>query len=239
MFDLEAAITNWRRQMRAGGLEDPAVLDELEAHLREEVAPQLGAGDAPAAVFARAVRQLGQPQELKQEFDNAGETSAERLKRWALVLFGVPQSQLATSMNAPTPYASLEPRWATYFKGLVFALPATLVWGISMIFLMPKLQQICQHAGTVVFNFESAPAVFQAAARVARGLVFLTPYSLLLLLATLALFGLLEWRSDRWPRFRRAAIGGVVFLMNVAVLVSVMLMVVSALLAIPSFPAGR
>jgi len=37
MFDLDQAISEWRRQMAAGGIKLPDALDELESHLREEV----------------------------------------------------------------------------------------------------------------------------------------------------------------------------------------------------------
>jgi hypothetical protein len=44
MFNLDAAITNWRRQMATGGIKSPAVLDELESHLRGEVEQQMRSG---------------------------------------------------------------------------------------------------------------------------------------------------------------------------------------------------
>jgi hypothetical protein len=37
MFNLGAAITNWRRQMAACGIKSPGVLDELESRLREDM----------------------------------------------------------------------------------------------------------------------------------------------------------------------------------------------------------
>jgi len=41
MFNLESAISEWRRQMLAAGIQSPVPLDELEAHLRDELEHQL------------------------------------------------------------------------------------------------------------------------------------------------------------------------------------------------------
>jgi hypothetical protein len=37
MFELEQAITGWRRQMLAAGIKTPVPLEELEIHLRDEI----------------------------------------------------------------------------------------------------------------------------------------------------------------------------------------------------------
>ena len=37
MFNLDQSITEWRRQMLAAGIKTPALLDELESHLRDDV----------------------------------------------------------------------------------------------------------------------------------------------------------------------------------------------------------
>ena len=41
MFNLEAAIADWRRQMLAAGIKAPVPLEELESHMREDVENQL------------------------------------------------------------------------------------------------------------------------------------------------------------------------------------------------------
>ena len=40
MFNLDQSITEWRRQMVAGGIQSPRVLDELESHLRDDAEEQ-------------------------------------------------------------------------------------------------------------------------------------------------------------------------------------------------------
>ncbi len=44
MFNLEQAISEWRRQMLAAGLKTPVPLEELESHLRQDVEQQMQLG---------------------------------------------------------------------------------------------------------------------------------------------------------------------------------------------------
>ena len=79
MFDLNEAVAAWRRQMSAGGLEDPEVLNELESHLRDDVTDQMRAGGDASLAFAAAVRRLGPASMLQPEFEKAQTTAARRL----------------------------------------------------------------------------------------------------------------------------------------------------------------
>jgi len=45
---------------------------------------------------------------------------------------------------------------------------------------------------------------------------------------------LLEWRSASWQRYRRATIGIGAFLLNLTVLVSIFVMILTALVAAPA-----
>jgi hypothetical protein len=69
MFNLNDAIGDWRKRMTAAGMISPALLDELESHLREEMERQLLAGAAAQDAFAIAVQRIGRPNALKREFD--------------------------------------------------------------------------------------------------------------------------------------------------------------------------
>jgi leader peptidase (prepilin peptidase) / N-methyltransferase len=86
MFDLERAISEWRKRMAASGINAPAVLDELESHLREDV-EQLQNGLTEQQAFEAAVMQIGQAGVLKCEFAKVDETwDVLRRKRvWALM----------------------------------------------------------------------------------------------------------------------------------------------------------
>src|SRR5947209_4235030 len=68
MFDLEPSITEWRRQMLAAGLKTGRRLDELESHLREDVARQMQSGESEEQEFEAAVQRVGEASLLKQEF---------------------------------------------------------------------------------------------------------------------------------------------------------------------------
>jgi hypothetical protein len=72
MFDLEMAIAEWRREMLAGGIKSPEVLDELEAHLRTDFEQQMQSEGRASRAFAIAVEKIGRARELKKEFKKAG-----------------------------------------------------------------------------------------------------------------------------------------------------------------------
>jgi hypothetical protein len=95
MVDLEDSFTDWRWQMLAAGIKAPEPLEELELHLREEVEQQLRlTGDADEA-FAKAVRRMGHPRELKREFSK---TNGWNLRFWWIWLgiggFGLVQTAM-------------------------------------------------------------------------------------------------------------------------------------------------
>jgi cation transport ATPase len=88
MFNLEAAILEWRRQMRAAGIKTPDHLDELESHLREEIGRQMKAGRSEAEAFQTAVQKIGRAQKVQTEFAKveASQTSRERKLKEVLLL---------------------------------------------------------------------------------------------------------------------------------------------------------
>ena len=225
MFDLDTAITEWRRQMGAGGVSSAEALDELEGHLRDDVEAQMaGGGDdvSMQSAFESSVARLGQADALRMEFAKVGGVSAsrERIKRAFFTLAGIPNSYLNTDMNTPTSSISTEPRWATYTKAAVFLAPAISLWTLSVLFLIPKLHLICADVGMAL------PSVYQATGFVADHLTVIIAAVILLLVA-------LERSWSRWPQYRRMSMGGTVFVLNAAVLMLITHMVVLALLAAP------
>lgn len=68
MRDLDAQMAAWRSQMAAGGLKSPAVLDELESHIREDVERQVRSGADTRKAFDAAVQKIGPASALKNEF---------------------------------------------------------------------------------------------------------------------------------------------------------------------------
>ena len=219
MFNLNHALAEWRRQMAADGITQPEVLNELESHLRDDVEQQMQSGANALQAFETAVGHIGRAGVLKHEFDKVGAVTGEGLKYTILTLAGIPILVTNMNMNATNTY--IEPRWATYFKAVVFLVPAISLWTLSMIFVFPKLQQLCRDAGVAIPN-------------IYRATHFVSEHSFLICVAViLALIGL-EWRVSQWPKYRRASIGLAVFLLNSAVLILIFVMVVLALLAVPA-----
>jgi hypothetical protein len=231
MPGLEQSIADWRRQMLAAGIQAPEPLDELEIHLREEIEHKLKPGlaiDAQEA-FNFAVQKIGQPGVLQGEFSKAGLSFQEYVKQFIQALSGIPKTQLAMNMN--TSNSNFEPRWATYAKAVTFIFPAVFLWLFTVIFVLPKANEICQKAGTTVFNLDPAPAMFRAWATIGQVMIFLTNHGLLIGGAIIAAFVLLERYFNHWPRYRRPAIGVGAFLFNAVVLLSLTVMIISILVA--------
>jgi len=68
MFNLEQSIANWRKQMFAAGIKAPVPLEELESHLRDEIARQIQTGETELQAFESASTQIGRADLLKSEF---------------------------------------------------------------------------------------------------------------------------------------------------------------------------
>jgi hypothetical protein len=226
MFDLEQAIVNWRREMLATGITSPVTLAELEIHLREEIEQQTLSNVTIQEAFEAADRKIGQSGVLKSEFTKIGVTMQDTIKHSIPAFVGIPDLQLVTNMNTANLNSNIEPRWATYLKAATFLIPAAFCWLFALIFLMPKLQEICRRSGRIILNFNESPVIF-------KGLIFLSSNQVLIggFISIALVF--LEWRCRWWSRYRRGTIGFGVFLFNMAVLYSITLMLFDALSAAP------
>jgi hypothetical protein len=220
MFNLDSAIFEWRRAMSTDGFKGGALLDELESHVREDVDRQVQSGVGVEQAFDVAVSHMGRPGLLREEFSKVGQTGHlfDRWKYFLQTLASVQTPTLATNMNTSYPHSNLEPRFATYLKSVGFVLPAITLWTIMVLFVVPKLREVCNQAGVVL------PKIYF--------LVFtLMQHGWLIAGVLVATLIFLEWRSDRWPRYRRAAFGTGVFIMNAAVLLLISSMAVYAVVA--------
>jgi uncharacterized membrane protein YGL010W len=128
-------------------------------------------------------------------------------------------------MNATLPNPALESRSKTYFKAAAFLAPPILIWSASCVFVFPKLKQIWRDAGfsdSTMMGFMHTSEFFMR-----HGVLFGAAF--------VALLCLVEWRSGgSWPRYRRASVGTVVFVLNTAVLILIWAMFISALSAAPA-----
>jgi hypothetical protein len=68
MLSLKQAIAEWRLRLIESGVKSPAVLDELESHLRDEIEGQLQLGLPERQAFEIAVDRIGSINILGQEF---------------------------------------------------------------------------------------------------------------------------------------------------------------------------
>ena len=71
MFDLEGEIKAWRAELVRSGIKTGEVLDELEAHLREQIGRLRQSEATDAEKFRTAVSRLGDAKILKKEFVKA------------------------------------------------------------------------------------------------------------------------------------------------------------------------
>ncbi|HEU6449529.1 MAG TPA: hypothetical protein VFV23_13935 [Verrucomicrobiae bacterium] len=220
MFELEQAIFDWRQQMLAAGIQSPVPLDELEIHLREEIERRIKAGEPEKEAFQIAVQEIGQTNILKTEFAKVGVTVYERLQRLGCALAGIPEYQLAMNMNAPN--QNLEPRWATYLKNAAYVLPALFFWIGSVCLVVPKLKEICAQSGTRLPD--SVLLALSISQVIKENFIFGS-------LAFLAVLVLLEWRSRRWPHYRRMVFGIAAYLLNLIAFVLMATMLVFAVVA--------
>lgn len=221
MFELDPAIAEWRRQMASDGIKSQALLDELESHLQEDVEREVQAGKDVEQAFRAAISRLGAPAALTDEFAKVGETneSFAQLKYFLITLAGIQNPILATNMN--TSSSNTEPAWATYLKSGAFALPAATLWLLIWLFIYPKFNEVVIRSGLQL----------PGALRSWMGLMlFLKHYFVVIGAGIIAAIALLEWRSRKWPRYRRATFGLGAFLLNSVVLISITVMVILAIL---------
>jgi hypothetical protein len=222
MFEVERAISDWRREMQGRGIKGAETLDELESHLREDLEAHVRSGMEIQQAFDAVRAGMGQSESLGLEFKKIRLTELLReLKDALLSLIGVPNYTLITNMNTSFPTPNVEARWASYLKAGTFLAPALILWTFSCVFLMPKLKQICGNAGFAL------PTILQAT-------LFVTAHPVLILSAIVFCFFLLEWRSTRWQKYRRVTLGTSVFLINALILLVITMMVFSALVAAPA-----
>jgi hypothetical protein len=87
MFNLEQSIAEWRRQMLAAGVNAPAPLEELESHLRQDVAALVSAGKPGPEAFQLAAARLGSPASMRIEFNKIRSGQIRSVKIGALLWF--------------------------------------------------------------------------------------------------------------------------------------------------------
>lgn len=143
MFNLETAIAEWRRQMRAAGIKTPVPLEELESHLCEDIERQMKAGAAAQKAFKISVRQVGEPTILNNEFRKNERTLMKNTKRTlAIILTGIAGVLIGTSMILPA-------LRQYHDHGMIHNAVVGFSWGIPIVLL---------GAVTTIFGFKKQKA---------------------------------------------------------------------------------
>jgi hypothetical protein len=125
-------------------------------------------------------------------------------------------------MNTTSPDPIIERPWLTYTKAVVFVVPAVIIWGLALAFLVPRTKEVCQMAGLTPSDIGWIyPATF-----------FLVEWGRALLVGGIVALVLSEFVAPRWWR-RRLAVGVGIWLANVAVLSALFMLLVIVLLAAP------
>lgn len=83
MFNLEQAIATWRHKMLSAGIKAPVPLDELESHLRDELAGRR----VDQQSFDAVVAQFGNAHLLRSEFKKNNRSNMKRKIIIALAVF--------------------------------------------------------------------------------------------------------------------------------------------------------
>jgi ABC-type amino acid transport system permease subunit len=118
----------------------------------------------------------------------------------------------------------IEPGWKTYATAAVFSLPALIFWAFGLIILLPNVKAALELGG-VDFSNSNLGWLW-------RNPLFLADYRDFILIAILVLLVSLELLSRSWASWRRATVGILVWLLNIAVLYGLTLLVLSTLLAV-------
>jgi Sec-independent protein secretion pathway component TatC len=223
MFELEQAIAEWRRQMVASGVKTSELLNELEAHLRDDLEHGIGSGLSAELAFSAAVQRLGRAAALRGEF-----AKEERARRRHFIyrglLFGIGAFWLGAAFcyfgMIPIALASSK----AYSQWLGFS---TLGWntreymrfvcrfmlGMGLCFEMPVLVLTLVKIGVLDHRFLSQARKYVIVANLVLGAVFTTPEVITQLLMFLPLQLLFEvsvgvaWYWERQDKKREAAAG--------------------------------
>lgn len=67
MFNIDEAISGWRKQMLAAGVKSSSALDELQEHLRSDIEQQMRSGTDAGSAFSQAVQRIGSPSKVRDE----------------------------------------------------------------------------------------------------------------------------------------------------------------------------
>lgn len=127
-------------------------------------------------------------------------------------------------MNTVLTSEIAEPRFKTYIRGTALMLPALITWTLVREKCVPILVEIWRKSGQQPANHDGFWAVS----------MFLVQFGFgLLLIAFIALM-LLESLSPGWKRHRRAGVTGLVWLVNLSVIIGLAALLTTSMILVPN-----
>ncbi len=213
MFNLERAITEWRRQMLAAGIKTPEALKELQTHLRDDVEHQIRSGLSVEQAFDTAVQQLGSASELKAEFaKTAGLKRRHYVYRGlgfgiGLFLLGIALCyfvMIPIALGASQTYSQwlgFSPvQWKT---GEYISFVRKLMLGMGLVFEIPVVILTLVKLGVVNYTSLSKARKYVIVINLILGAVLTTPEvttQLIMFLPLQILYELSVWTAWYWER---------------------------------------
>jgi hypothetical protein len=117
MFDLESAISQWRKHLIATGLRSLDALDELESHLRDDIDDLVRSGKTAANAFELAVVRIGRSVALTEEFSRVGGAKQMRRPKYLMLVSLISAGLIVWTST----WILLEKGVSDFSEGLVFA----------------------------------------------------------------------------------------------------------------------
>ena len=82
MFNLETAISKWRKQLRKNPALEDGYIEELESHLRDETDKNIGRGLGDEEAFNDAVSKIGRVDNVGKEYYKSDSTHISKRPSW-------------------------------------------------------------------------------------------------------------------------------------------------------------
>jgi hypothetical protein len=150
MFNLEYAITLWRRQMATGGVKSRRVLDELESHLRDDIEQQVRSGINVEPAFLAAAERIGPASSLTTEFSKVRRPEpAARLKllNASCIAFGALVMLIGAWTFLDSESSLLERNLGMFAVSVLALYSGSIPWLYRVI---PDLKRALRIAGVIV-----------------------------------------------------------------------------------------
>ncbi|MGZ4965001.1 MAG: hypothetical protein ACXWIU_00890 [Limisphaerales bacterium] len=133
MFNIDEAISEWRKRMLVGGVKNASTLDELAEHLRSDFEQQMRSGVDAELAFSRAVERIGPASQVRQEFSKVRPRPGAAFESWFSV--GLVLLLVATVLGCELVFSTLRMsivQQASAFAGLTLIFFVACGWRYAM-----------------------------------------------------------------------------------------------------------